>query len=163
MTLMLLDGIHVPLTTPFSRDGRLFVHKLQHNVERFSKTPAAGLIALGPGSEADGLIDAEAREVLRAVADSAANEKVLIAGVSRGSVRASLEIAEAAAAEGFDAVLARAPRLREGDPGTEALVYFRALADASPLPVILSSGYGVDARVDCGVGAAFECDWDDRR
>src|ERR1700729_2213338 len=139
---MLLDGIYVPLTTPFYRDGRLYVRKVEHNVDRFSKTPAAGLIALGPGSEASGLSDEETREVLHAVAQTAAKEKVLIAGVSRDSVRASLAIAEAAAAEGFDAVLAQAPRMSQGDADEETLVYFRALADASPLPVILSSGFG---------------------
>ena len=48
---MLLDGIYVALTTPFYRDGRLYVRKVEHNVDRFSKTPAAGLIALGPNGE----------------------------------------------------------------------------------------------------------------
>jgi 4-hydroxy-2-oxoglutarate aldolase len=142
---MLLDGIYVALTTPFYRDGRLYVRKVEHNVDRFSKTPAAGLIALGPGSEASGLSDDEMREVLHAVAETAAKEKVLIAGVSRDSVRASLAVAEAAAAEGFDAVLAQAPRLAQGDAVEEALVYFLALADASPLPVILSSGFGASS------------------
>jgi 4-hydroxy-2-oxoglutarate aldolase len=142
---MLLDGIFVPLTTPFYRDGGLYVRKVEHNVDRFSKTPAAGLIALGPRSEASGLSDEETREVLHAVAVTAAKEKVLIAGVSRDSVRASLAIAEAAAVEGFDAVLAQAPRLDQGDREEETLVYFRALADASPLPLILSSGFGAAA------------------
>src|SRR5665213_1589572 len=134
---MLLDGIFVPLTTPFYRDGRLYVRKLEHNVDRFSKTPAAGRIALGPGSEASALSDEETREVLHAVAETAANEKVLIAGVSRDSVLRSLAVAEAAAAEGFDAVLAHAPHGPEHTEA-EALIYFRALADASPLPVVLN-------------------------
>src|SRR5665213_1081316 len=132
---MLLDGIFVPLTTPFYRDGRLYVRKVEHNVDRFSKTPAAGMIALGPGSEASALSDEETREVLHAVAVTAAKEKVLIAGVSRDSVRGSLAVAEAAAADGFDAVLAQAG---SEFGGTEGLIYFRALADAAPLPVVLS-------------------------
>jgi 4-hydroxy-2-oxoglutarate aldolase len=133
---MLLDGIFVPLTTPFYRDGRLYVRKVEHNVDRFSKTPAAGMIALGPGSEASALSDEETREVLHAVAETAAKEKVLIAGVSRDSVRGSLAVAAAAAAEGFDAVLAHAPAGIEFSEA-EALIYFRALADASPLPLVL--------------------------
>src|ERR1700712_1766191 len=103
MTLMLLDGIFVPLTTPFYRDGSLYVRKVEHNVDRFSKTPAAGLLALSAGGEAGTLSDAETREVLHAVAQTAAKEKVLIAGVSRASVRASLAVAETAAAGAFDA------------------------------------------------------------
>ncbi|MEO7028529.1 MAG: dihydrodipicolinate synthase family protein [Acidobacteriaceae bacterium] len=139
---MLLDGIFVPLTTPFYRDGRLYVRKVEHNVDRFSKTPAAGMIALGGNSEARGISDDETRETLHAVAQTAAREKVLIAGVSRESVRWSLAIAEAAASEGFDAALAHAP---SSCSAVEKLVYFRALADASPLPIILSSGAGATA------------------
>jgi 4-hydroxy-2-oxoglutarate aldolase len=141
---MLLDGIFVPLTTPFYRDGRLYVRKVEHNVDRFSKTPVAGMIALGPGSEASALSDEETREVLHAVAETAAKEKVLIAGVSRDSVRRSLAVAEAAAAEGFDAVLAGVPAVTERSLA-ESLVYFGALADGSPLPVILFSGHGLAA------------------
>lgn len=139
---MLLDGIFVPLTTPFYRDGRLYVRKIEHNVDRFSKTPAAGMIALGGNGEASGLSDDETREVLHAVAQTAAKEKVLIAGVSRDSVRLSLAIAEAAATAGFDAVLAHAPSSCNVE---EMRVYFRALADSSPLPVILISGSGATA------------------
>ena len=141
---MLLDGIFIPLTTPFYRDGRLYVRKVEHNIDRFSKTPAAGMIALSTNGEASALSDEETREVLHAVAETAAKDKVLIAGVSRDSVRISLSIAETAAVEGFDAVLAHAPSGPQiGAP--EKLVYFRALADDSPLPVVLSSGSGESA------------------
>ncbi len=141
---MLLDGIFVPLTTPFYRDGRLYVRKVEHNVDRFSKTPAAGMIALSTNGEATALSDEETREVLHAVAETSAKDKVLIAGVSRDSVRLSLAIAETAAAEGFDAVLAHAPSGPQIG-AAEKLVYFRALADGSPLPVVLSSGSGLSA------------------
>jgi len=141
---MLLDGIFVPLTTPFSRDGRLYVPKLEHNVARFSKTPAAGMIVLTASGEASALSDDETRDVLRVTAQVAAKEKVLIAGVSRDSVRGSLAVAEAAAAEEFDAVLAHAP-CGGGLSAKETLVYFGALADASPLPLVLSSGTGAVA------------------
>ncbi len=141
---MLLDGIFVSLTTPFYRDGGLYVRKVEHNVDRFSKTPAAGLIALSTNGEASALSDQETIELLHAVAETAAKEKVLVTGVSRDSVRLSLSVSEAAAAEGFDAVLAHAPGGWKRS-AEETLVYFRALADGSPLPVILSSGSGVSA------------------
>ena len=52
---MLIDGIHVPLTSPFYRDGRSYLRKLEHNVARYSLTPVAGLVALS--SEGAGLSD----------------------------------------------------------------------------------------------------------
>lgn len=141
---MLLEGVFVPLTTPFYRDGALYVRKIEHNVDRISKTPAAGMIVLGPGSEAEGLSDDETREALHAAGITAKKEKVLIAGVSRESVRASLAVAAMAAAQGFDAVTAELPRAVERSTA-EALVYFEALADGSPLPLVIWSGLGLKA------------------
>ncbi len=141
---MLLEGLQLPLTTPFYPDGRLNLLKLEHNVARYSRTPAAGLVALSDCGEPTMLSDDEARDVLRVVAEAASAEKVLVAGVSRDSVAATLDLAESAARFGYDAVLVKPPSLfRTGPLGVrtkELLTYFRAVADRSPLPVVLSSG-----------------------
>ena len=137
---MLIDGIHVPLPSTFYRDGASYLRKLEHNVHRYSLTPAAGLIAFGPGGEGPSLSDAEIKESLKIVAGTASDEKVLIAGIQQDSVRGALAVAEEAASAGFDALLLSAPagwaslRCR-----AEILVYYRAIADAASLPVLLSS------------------------
>jgi len=77
---MLLEGLHIPLTTPFHPDGRLNLPKLAANVARSSKSPAAGLIVLGPSGESTLLTDDEGRDVLRAAAQAAAPENVLLVG-----------------------------------------------------------------------------------
>lgn len=137
---MLIDGIHVPLTSPFYRDGRSYLRKLEHNVARYSLTPVAGLVALS--SEGAGLSDEEARESLVAVAEFAAKEKVLIAAVERESVHAALQLAAEADAAGFDALLLRAPRFAwPGDLATTVL-YFKTVADHAALPVLLHSQAG---------------------
>jgi 4-hydroxy-2-oxoglutarate aldolase len=137
---MLIDGIHVGLTSTFYRDGSSYLRKLEHNVRRYSMTPAAGLVALAPGDEAAGLSFAEKKDALKAIAESAAAEKVLLAGVSECSVRLAVEAAQAAAEAGFDALVVGAPadwaRLRKP---AEVMVYFRAVADAVELPVVLWS------------------------
>jgi len=130
---MLIDGIHVPLTSPFYRDGKLYLRKLEHNVARYSLTPAAGLVALA--SEASALTDDEVRESLQAVAEFAAKEKVLIAAVGKESVHAALLLAEQAEAAHFDALLLSAPTFTD-DLATK-LLYLRAVADAAALPVLL--------------------------
>ncbi len=140
---MLLEGIFLPLTTPFHADGRVFLKKLEHNVDRYSRTPAAGMWVLGAGGEADGLTEAEAGEVLRVAIGAAAREKVMVAGVGRESVRATLGLAEAAAKAGYDAVAVRAPGFA-GDAGMrlETVTYFQAVADRAALPVVLVSEAG---------------------
>jgi len=44
---MLLSGIFPPVTTPFYPDGNVYFKKLEHNVERYSRTPVAGIVVLG--------------------------------------------------------------------------------------------------------------------
>jgi 4-hydroxy-2-oxoglutarate aldolase len=143
---MLLDGLQLPLTTPFYSDGRLNLHKLEHNVARYSKTPAAGLVALGEVGEPTLLSEEETRHVLRSVAASAGAEKVLIAGVSRDSVAGTLELAESAAEFGYDAVLVRRPSMLRGngERTKELLAYFQAVGDRSALPVVLYSSAAED-------------------
>ena len=137
---MLLEGIFLPLTTPFHADGRLFVSKLKYNVERYSRTPAAGLVVLGELGEADGLSDEERRTVLSAVIEAAADDKVLLASVGRESVFQTLRSAEIAAQAGYDAVAAQGPVFAADDAmRIETETYFRAVADGASLPVVLVS------------------------
>ncbi|WP_158944276.1 dihydrodipicolinate synthase family protein [Granulicella sp. S190] len=144
---MLLDGLQLPLTTPFYPDGRLNLPKLEHNVMRYSKTPAAGLVALGETGDRTMLSDEETRHVLRSVAAVATVEKVLIAGVSRDSVAGTLDLAEAAAEYGYDAVLVRRPSILRQDRTKELIAYFQAVADQSVLPVLLCSSNSQDGAI----------------
>ena len=140
---MLLEGMFIPVTTPFYADGACYWRKLEHNVDRYSRTPAAGMLVLGPRTEAAGLSDEERRESLRVASEAAAKEKVLIAGVGAVSVAGAVRIAEQAAEARFDAVLVGAPmewkRLVRGGASTQVELFFRAVADRSPLPVVLWS------------------------
>ncbi len=77
---MLLHGIFPPITTPFYPDGKIYFRKLEQNVEHYSRTPVVGIVVLGSTGEAILLSDEERREVLKCARESAANEKVLIAG-----------------------------------------------------------------------------------
>jgi dihydrodipicolinate synthase/N-acetylneuraminate lyase len=137
---MLLEGIFVPLTTPFYPDGRLYLRKLEHNVDRYSRTPAAGMLVLARSGEPDSLTDSEMRETLETAIAAAADDKVMVAGCGRESVFATLQLAEAASGAGYDAIGLRAP-IFSADLAmrAELLTYFRAVADRSALPVVLFS------------------------
>jgi hypothetical protein len=106
---MLLEGVFSAVTTPYHPDGRLFLHKLERNIERYSHAPISGLVVLGSTGEAVMLDDAESREVLKTAAAAAAPEKVLLAGVGQASALATLRLAEFAAEHKYDAVLVRTP------------------------------------------------------
>src|SRR4051794_35143655 len=106
---MLLQGIFPAITTPFYPDGNLYLKKLEHNVDRYARTPLSGIVALGSTGEAVLLTDAEQREVLKVVAEVCSAEKVLIAGTGQESAKATLELTEAAAKLKYDVALVRTP------------------------------------------------------
>jgi 4-hydroxy-2-oxoglutarate aldolase len=135
---MFLSGIFPALTTPFYPDGRVYLRKLEHNVDRYSKTPIAGMVVLGSTGEPVMLSDEERRDVLRVAAEFAAPEKVLVAGVGAESVTETVKMCEYAASIGFDAALVRTPFFYKPSMKPEVmLTFFRTVADRSPLPVIL--------------------------
>jgi dihydrodipicolinate synthase/N-acetylneuraminate lyase len=144
---MLLEGIFAPVTTPFYPDERIYFRKIEANMARYSRSLLAGIVVLGSTGEAVMLNDAETRDVLRASAEATSPEKVLIAGVGRESVRATVELAEFAASLQYDAILVRPPSYYAGQISTAAVMhYFRSIADRSPLPVII---YSIPKFVPC--------------
>jgi len=108
---MLLHGVFPPVTTPFYPDGNVYFKKLEANVERYSKTPVAGIVVLGSTGEAILLSDEERREVLKIARDVAAPNKVLIAGTGIESAAETLKLTEYAAKLGYDVALLRTPQL----------------------------------------------------
>jgi dihydrodipicolinate synthase/N-acetylneuraminate lyase len=150
---MLLQGIFPPITTPFYPDGKVYYRKLEHNVDRYSRTPCAGIMALGSTGEAILLSDEERREVLKVTREAAAAEKVLIAGTGCESVSETLRLTEYAAGIGYDVAMVRTPYYYRGQTTAfNVLAFYRTLADRSPLPVIIynfpqATGYDIPAEL----------------
>ena len=150
---MLLHGIFPPITTPFYSDGRVYLKKLEHNVERYSKTPVAGIVVLGSTGEAIMLSDEERREVLHTAREACAPHKVLIAGTGAESAIETLRLTEYAAELGYDLALVRTPHFyRPQMKPASLLAFYRTVADRSPLPVLIYSvpaftGYDVPAEL----------------
>jgi 4-hydroxy-2-oxoglutarate aldolase len=150
---MLLQGIFPPITTPFYPDGNIYFKKLEHNVERYSKTPVAGLTVLGSTGEAVMLSDEERRAVLKAAREAAAPAKVLIAGTGIESAIETLRLTDYAAELGYDAALVRTPHFyKKVMHPANMLAFYRTVADRSPLPVMIYNvpgftGYDIPAEV----------------
>lgn len=150
---MLLHGIFPPITTPFYPDGNVYHKKLEHNVERYSKTPVAGIVVLGSTGEAILLSDEERREVLKTARETAAPNKVLVAGTGIESATETLRLTEYAAELGYDVAMVRTPHYykKQMQPAN-MLAFYRFVADRSPLPVIIynfpqATGYDIPAEV----------------
>jgi 4-hydroxy-2-oxoglutarate aldolase len=135
---MLLHGIFPPITTPFYPDGNVYYKKLEANVERYSRTPVAGIVVLGSTGEAILLSDQERRDVLKCSREAAAPHKVLIAGTGIESAIETLRLTEYAAELGYDVAMVRTPHYYKKQMApANILAFYRTVADRSPLPVII--------------------------
>lgn len=150
---MLLNGIFPPITTPFYPEGNVYFKKLEHNVERYSKTPVAGIVVLGSTGEAILLSDLERRDVLQTAREVAAPNKVLIAGTGLESADETLQLTEYAAKLGYDVAMVRTPHYykKQMQPAN-ILAFYRFVSDRSPLPVIIynfpqATGYDIPAEI----------------
>jgi 4-hydroxy-2-oxoglutarate aldolase len=150
---MLLNGLFPPITTPFYPDGKIYYKKLEHNVDRYSKTPISGIVVQGSTGEALMLGDDEKREVMRVAMSAAAPEKVMIAGCGVESALETLRLIEYAASLDYDAAMIRTPYYYKSQMKPEnMLAYYRFIADRSPLPLVIynfpqSTGYDIPAEV----------------
>src|SRR5215468_2802470 len=150
---MFLHGIFPPITTPFYPDGAVYYKKLESNVERYSRTPVAGIVIQGSTGEAILLSDEERREVLKTAITAAAPHKVMIAGTGIESATETLRLTEYAAELGYDAAMVRTPHYykKQMHPAN-MLAFYRTVADRSPLPIVIynfpqATGYDIPAEV----------------
>src|ERR1700688_3764797 len=150
---MLLSGIFPPITTPFYPEGEVYYKKIESNVERYSRTPVAGIVAQGSTGEAVFLSDQERRDVLKAALSAAAPNKVMVAGTGSESARETLQLTEYAAELGYDVAMVRTPHYYKKQMlPANMLAFYRTVADRSALPIIIynfppATGYDMPAEV----------------
>lgn len=150
---MLLSGIFPPITTPFYPDGEVYYKKIESNVERYSRTPVAGIVVQGSTGEAILLSDQERRDVLKTALAAAAPNKVMIAGTGIESARETLRLTEYTAELGYDAAMVRTPHYykKQMHP-LNLLAFYRTVADRSALPIVIynfpqATGYDIPAEL----------------
>jgi 4-hydroxy-2-oxoglutarate aldolase len=139
-----LRGIFPPIPTTFDAAGDVDTRAMAGNVRRWMATRLAGVLALGSNGEAASLDEDESDRILGTVRAEVPRDRVLIAGTGRESTRATIAATKRAAAIGADAVLVRSPSYFKSQMTADALVaHFTAVADASPVPVLLYNLPGV--------------------
>ncbi|MFY9842202.1 MAG: dihydrodipicolinate synthase family protein [Terriglobales bacterium] len=150
---MLVSGIFPPITTPFYPDGEVYYKKLEANVERYSRTPVAGIVVQGSTGEAILLSDQERRDVLKTAIAAAAPNKIMVAGTGIESAHETLRLTEYAATLGYDAAMVRTPHYYKKQMApANLLAFYRTVADRSALPIIIynfpqATGYDIPAEV----------------
>ena len=133
-----LAGVFAPITTPFdAATGDVSEQHLKDNVTRLLADGLDGIVVAGSTGEAP-LLDAD--EQRRAVAWTRAvtpKGKWLVVGTGAESTRQAIALTRGAAAEGADAVLVRPPSYFPAVAARALANYYRTVADASPVPVLV--------------------------
>lgn len=132
-----LSGVHPPVATPFSEDGGLALDAYDVNLREWLSHPVAGIVVAGSTGEAPLLTHAELAALVEATA-ARIGDRTLTVGTGEESTRGVIATTRDVAARGANAVLVRSPSyyLKAMRPGV-VRDHFLAVADASPVPVIL--------------------------
>src|ERR1051326_7851387 len=125
------------MPTPF-RGGEVDTGAIRSNVRKWITAGLGGIVALGTNGEAPLLDEGESARVVEAVRAEMPRDRVLIAGAGHESTRATIAAARRLAAAGADAVLVKTPyTYRTHVPAAGLIAHYTAVADASPVPVLL--------------------------
>jgi len=133
-----LKGILLPTTTPFDLDGQISTPAITSNIKEWSARGVIGFVVLGSTGERVHLDEREYLELIEV--SRAATDSILIAGAGQQSTVNTIKEIKNAAQAGAEAVLVITPYFYRPAITQETLVnYYTAVADASPVPVLLYS------------------------
>src|SRR6202161_106455 len=136
---MKIQGMYAAVATPFDHTGAMYRVKIQHNFEKWSRTSLAGFV-VGSLTGEGPLLDAEEKlELLRLAVPQVPEGRTIIADVSEEGVHTAVILARAVAQAGAHAVVSSVPHeYRNLMYGPEIqMLFFRAMADQSPVPVLV--------------------------
>jgi 4-hydroxy-tetrahydrodipicolinate synthase len=144
-------GVFPYLVSPIAPDGRVMEGELRRLVDHLIAAGVHGLTPLGSTGEFAYLSGSQKRRIVEVVVEQAAGRVPVVAGVAATTTAEAVRQAKEWAALGADGILAI---LEAYFPVPEAGVvfYFRAVADASDLPVVLYTNPNFQ-RSDLSLGA----------
>ena len=143
-------GTGIALITPFKVDGSVDFGALEKIVNHVIDGGADFLVALGTTSEAPTLTAEEKRHVVSTILKANGQRLPVLLGLGGNNTKAVIEQIKNQDFTGIDGILSVVPYYNKPNQrGMKA--HFTAIADASPVPVIL---YNVPGRVGVNLQAA---------
>ncbi|KAL2860586.1 hypothetical protein BJX68DRAFT_225662 [Aspergillus pseudodeflectus] len=151
----LRPGVYAPTMTFFNPDTEdLDVPVIRAHAVRLAKAGLVGLVCMGSNGEAVHLTPAEKQTVIRetrsALDEANFSNVPVIAGASENSIRGTIALCKESAAAGAEYALIVPPSYYRYATGNDETLYeyFTAVADGSPIPLILYNYPGAVAGID---------------
>jgi len=124
------------MITPFDADGALDLDRAAELATFLVDSGCDGLVLSGTTGESPTTTDAEKTALLRTVVDAVGTRATIVAGAGTYDTAQSVEMAKQAAQAGAHGLLVVTPYYSR-PPQAGLLAHFRAVADATDLPVML--------------------------
>lgn len=160
MARNIFKGLGIALVTPFTSDGSVDFKSLTCLVEHLIDNGADFLCILATTSEAPCLSAYEKEEVKKHVIDINRGRLPILMGCGGNNTKAIVDELKNSDWRGIDGVLSVCPYYNK--PSQEGLYqHFKAIAEASPLPVVLYNvpgRTGVNLKADTTVRLANDCE-----
>lgn len=149
MATNIFRGLGIALITPFTPDGEVDSNSLKRLVEYQLQNGADFLCILATTGETPCLSAEEKAEIKRLVVEVNNGRVPILMGCGGNNTRAVIQELKSADWSGIDGVLSVCPYYNK--PSQEGLYqHFKAIAEASPLPVVL---YNVPGRTGINLQA----------
>ena len=146
----IFKGTGIALITPFNDDKSVDFVALERIVNHVISGGADFLVALGTTSEAPTLTAEEKKQVVNAILKANAKRLPVLLGMGGNNTQNVIDQIKAQDFTGIDGILSVVPYYNKPNQrGMKA--HFEAIADASPVPVIL---YNVPGRVGVNLQAS---------
>lgn len=140
------QGVFPAVTTKFKPDCSLDAEAIRAGLERLIARGVDGVLMMGMVGENAQLSPQEKQQVLRLALDTVKGRVPVLSGVAETSTERAAAFARDAQALGVDGLMVF-PGLTYKSDADETVAFYRAVAQASPLPILLYNnprGYGVD-------------------
>lgn len=133
---ILWHGVYPALTTPFTNSDSLDFQMFEKNMEAQISAGAAGLILGGTLGEASSLLNEEKYELVRFCVEKSAGRVPVVMNIAEQTTRAAVAAAVEAERCGASGLMLLPPMRYKADD-RETLAYFRAVSEATPLPIMI--------------------------
>lgn len=139
-------GVYPAAVTQFHRDHSVDLAGTSRHLDAMVKAGVHGMIMLGTVGENCSLERREKLDVLKMALETIAGRVPVLTGVAECSTRMACQFAEEARKAGVNGLMVLPAMVYKSDP-RETMAHFRAVAEASDLPIMCYNNpvsYGVD-------------------
>ncbi|KAL5261935.1 hypothetical protein ACHWQZ_G007592 [Mnemiopsis leidyi] len=152
-----LAGVFPPIVTPFDNNEDLYLDKLRFNVGMWKNKNFRGYTVLGSNGEFQYLTIEEKVRIVETVKNEDP-AKTIIVGAGHESTKLTKKYVSLLAEAGGDLALIYTPCFYRGSMSPSAFIHhFTAIADESPIPIILYNvpgNTGLDLPIECVITLA---------